>query len=176
MPHRYWLRILPLLFLAATFEHCYSILTLYRGGLNFPVLTTVLLVLAIDTSIYYCMQLIELLPARIILVLSGLVSVSLNVKYMLDWKPPGSFGLIIAVTVGILVPLMLCLFGWLEKALTERDSTPETNGNLKAVIQFHLKKYGEKSNRELAELIGCSHTTIRRYRKEWEASDQRPGG
>lgn len=144
--------------------------------MNFPVLTTVLLVLAIDTSIYYCMQLIELLPARIILILSGLVSVSLNVKYMLDWKPPGNFGLVIAVTVGILVPLMLCLFGWLEKALTERDSTPETNGNLKAVIQFHLKKYREKSNRELAELIGCSHTTIRRYRREWEASDHRPGG
>ena len=42
-----WLKILPILFLVATFEHCYAILSHFDGGLNFPVVTTVLLVLAI---------------------------------------------------------------------------------------------------------------------------------
>ena len=104
MSQKYWLNILPILFLIATFEHCYSILSLYNGGLIFPVITSVLLVLAIDTSIYFSMQYIELLPARIILFMSGTISVVLNVKYMLDWKPPGIFGFIIAITVGTLIP------------------------------------------------------------------------
>jgi len=87
-----WYRILPLLYLLATFEHCYKTFELYNGGLNFPVITTILLVLAIDSSIYFSMLVIHLMPARIILVLAGLISVTLNVKYMVDWKPDGTFG------------------------------------------------------------------------------------
>ena len=134
MSHRLWLKILPILFLVATFEHCYYILNLYEGGLIFPVLTTILLVLAIDTSIYFSMQHHNLLPARIILIMSGTISVTLNVKYMLDWKPAGTFGLVIATVVGMLIPLMLCLFGWLEKVIRESNSTKSTNGRLKELV------------------------------------------
>lgn len=119
MSQKYWLKIFPILFLVATFEHCFSILTLFNGGLNMPVFTTVLLALANDCSIYVYMQYIDLLPARIILIMSGTISVTLNVKYMLDWKPPGTFGLLIAVTVGILIPMMLCLFGWLNQSINQ---------------------------------------------------------
>jgi len=173
IPRKVWIHILPLLYLLATFEHCYQTFELYNGGLNFPVLTTILLVLAIDSSIYFSMQVIELLPARIILVLSGIISVTLNVKYMTDWKPSGTFGLVIGIVSGILIPLMLCLFGWLAKASESSLSTPEHNGNLKAVVCFHLEKYTGKSNRDIAEMVGCSHTTVRRYRKELSGSNNR---
>lgn len=170
MPKTRWIKILPILFLAATFEHCYSILSLFKGGLYFSSLTPILLVLAIDLSIYFSMLYFELLPARIILVLSGIVSILLNTKYMIQWKPPGTFALLIAVLVGILIPFMLCLFGWLEKALSESLSGDAAGRNLKAVVEFHLWKYPEKSNRQIAGIIGCSHTTVRKYRKEISAS------
>jgi len=48
-----WLTTLPLLFLLATFEHSYSILSLYSSGLMLPFATTTLLVPAIDSSIYF---------------------------------------------------------------------------------------------------------------------------
>lgn len=165
MSNRLWLKILPVLFLIATFEHCYYILNLYKSGLIPPVFTTILLVLAIDSSIYFSMQYINLLPAQIILIMSGTISITLNVKYMLDWKPPGIFGLVIAITVGILIPLMLCQFGWLEKVIHDNNSTDRTNGKLKELVSFHLDKYPEMSNREIASLIGCSYTTVRRYGK-----------
>ena len=165
MPRKIFLIALPLLFLTATFEHCYYILSLYNGGLILPVLTTTLLVLAIDSSIYFSMQFINILPARIILAMSGTISVVLNVKFMLDWKPPGIFGSVIAIVVGLIIPSMLGLFGWLEKEIRESVSSINENGHLRTLIDFHLLKYPRKSNRELADIIGCSHTTVRKYRQ-----------
>ena len=159
-----WLTILPLLFLLATFEHCYSILSLYSSGLMLPFVTTTLLVLAIDSSIYFSMQHIGLLPAKIILTLAAAISITLNVKYMIDWKPPGIFALIIGITVGFLIPSMLGLFGWLEKEIRENITSVPSNGHLKEVVKFHLERYPEMSNREIAGLIGCSHTTVRKHR------------
>ena len=159
-----WLTILPLLFLLATFEHCYSILSLYSSGLMLPFVTTTLLVLAIDSSIYFSMQHIQLLPAKIILILAAAISITLNVKYMIDWKPPGIFALIIGITVGFLIPSMLGLFGWLEKEIRESVPVENSNGHLTEVVKFHLDKYPEMSNREIASLIGCSHTTVRKHR------------
>ncbi|MCB0284633.1 MAG: hypothetical protein KDF60_18770 [Calditrichaeota bacterium] len=159
-----WLKILPILFLFATFEHCYYILNLYNGGLILPVLTTMLLVLAINASIYFSMKYFEILPARIILSMSGTISVSLNVKYMLDWKPDGIFGLVIAVTVGILIPVMLSMFGWLEGEIKNSVSNGKSENALESIVKFHVEKNPELSNRALAELVGCSHTTIRKYR------------
>jgi len=92
--------MMPILFLIATFEHCYSILNLYNGGLVLPVVTTVLLVLAIDSSIYISMRYINLLPAKVILAMSGTISVTLNVKYMYEWKLGGTFSTIIPITMG----------------------------------------------------------------------------
>ncbi|KAA3618563.1 MAG: hypothetical protein D8M58_21505 [Calditrichaeota bacterium] len=158
-----WLTILPLLFLLATFEHCYSILSLYGQGLLFPFVTTTLLVLAIDSSIYFSMQHIQLLPARIILLLAATISITLNVKYMIDWKPPGTFALIIGITVGFLIPAMLGLFGWLEKEIRESIMSTSSNGQLQEVVKFHIEKYPDMSSREIAGLIGCSHTTVRKY-------------
>jgi len=91
--------------------------------------------LARDTSIYISMQYHNILPARIIPVMSGTISVTLNVKYMLDWKPAGTFGLVIAIVVGILIPLMLCLFGWLEKVIREDSSTEILNGRLRELAR-----------------------------------------
>ena len=159
-----WLTVLPLLFLLATFEHCYSILSLYDKGLMFPLLTTTLLVLAIDSSIYFSMQHIRVLPAKIILSLAATISISLNVKYMIDWKPPGTFALFIGITVGFLIPAMLGLFGWLEAAIRENAAAFSSNGHLKEVVKFHIEKYPDMSNREIASLIGCSHTTVRKYK------------
>jgi hypothetical protein len=96
--------------------------------------------------------------------MSGTISVALNVKYMFDWKPDGNFGLIIAITVGILIPLMLSMFGWLEKSIRENVSIKVTNGKLENLVKFHVEKYPDLSNREIANVIGCSHTTIRKYR------------
>jgi len=159
-----WLTILPLLFLTATFEHCYSILSLYSSGLMFPAITTTLLVIAIDSSIYFSMQHIELVPAKIILALAATISITLNIKYMIDWKPAGTFALIIAITVGIIIPAMLGLFGWLEKAIRDSITSNSENGSLKKIVMFHLNKYPDMSIREIAGLIGCSHTTVKRYK------------
>ena len=159
-----WLTILPLLFLLATFEHSYSILSLYSKGLMLPFVTTTLLVIAIDSSIYFSMQHIQLLPAKIILTLAATISITLNVKYMIDWKPPGIFALIIGITVGFLIPAMLGLFGWLEKEIRESIPAANSNGHLMEVVKFHIEKYPEMSNREIASLIGCSHTTVRKHR------------
>ena len=158
IPRRWWLNVLPVLFLIATFEHCYETLVLFDGGLNLPVVTTVLLVLAIDASIYFSMQVIELLPARIILALSGLISVTLNVKYMLDWKPFGIFPAVIAVLVGILIPLMLCLLGWLAKEVGKLETSGNTS--LQEAITFYRRCFPKKSSREVAEVFGTSHTTV----------------
>jgi glycerol-3-phosphate acyltransferase PlsY len=146
-----WVRVLPLLYLLATFGHCYETFELYNGGLNFPKVTTVLLVLAIDSSIYFSMQVIELVSARTILILSGIVSVTLNVKYMADWKPDGTFWLIIGVVSGILIPLMLCLFGWLAKEVRQQSATGGTNGtlNLEDAILFYASRFPGKSDREI---------------------------
>jgi hypothetical protein len=160
-----WLTVLPLLFLLATFEHSYSILSLYSTGLLLPFMTTTLLVLAIDASIYFSMQQIHLLPAKIILTLAATISITLNIKYMVDWKPPGTFALIIGITVGFLIPAMLGLFGWLEKEIRESVNSPSSNGQLKEVVKFHIEKYPDMSSREIAGLIGCSHTTVRKYKK-----------
>lgn len=162
-----WYRILPLLYLLATFEHCYKTFELYNGGLNFPVITTILLVLAIDSSIYFSMQVFHLVPARIILVLAGLISVTLNVKYMVDWKPAGTFGLIIGIVSGILIPLMLCLFGWLAKEVNQQGATSGTNGtlSLKDVIRYYSARFPDKKDREIARIFGTNHTTVGRYRK-----------
>ena len=75
-------------------------------------------------------------------------------------------GLLIAIVVGILIPLMLCLFGWLEQVIRENNSTESINGTLNELVKFHLDKYPEMSNREIASLIGCSHTTVRRYKQD----------
>jgi hypothetical protein len=105
--------------------------------------------------------------------MSGTISVALNVKYMLDWKPDGNFGLIIAITVGILIPLMLSMFGWLEKSIRENVSTKVTNGKLENLVKFHVEKYPDLSNREIANVIGCSHTTIRNIGMNQMASKNR---
>jgi len=136
-----------------------------------PFVTTTLLVIAIDSSIYFSMQHIQLLTAKIILTLAATISITLNVKYMIDWKPPGIFALIIGITVGFLIPAMLGLFGWLEKEIRENASGFNENGHLRTLIDFHLQKYPRKSNREIAKLIGCSHTTVRKYRQTNQKED-----
>ena len=75
-----WLTILPLLFLTATFEHCYSLLSLYSSGLMFPIITTMLLVLTIYSSINFSMQHIQLPPAKTILILASAIIVTLNIN------------------------------------------------------------------------------------------------
>ncbi|MBD3223120.1 MAG: hypothetical protein GF313_00210 [Caldithrix sp.] len=122
--------------------------------------STVLLVLANDASIYFSMQYIERLPARIIFIMSGTISIVLNIKYMVDWRPPDICGLIIAVTVGLLIPLMLSLCGWLKKELEHNDPSMHHNGKLEQVIHFYLDSYLHKSSREIASLVGCSHSTV----------------
>ena len=67
--------------------------------------------------------------------MTGTISVVLNVKYMLGWKLVGTFGLVIAIVFGILVPIMLCLFGWLEKVIREDRSTESSNGRLKELVR-----------------------------------------
>ena len=167
IPHKYWLKTLPVLFLAATFEHCYSILSLYNSGLIFPAFTTILLVLAIDSSIYFSMLVIDLLPAKIILIMSGTISVALNIHYMIQHAPDGTFNFIVAVTVGFLVPGMLSLLGWLAKEVKDKHPDGDSNGkvNLKDVVLFYISRFPDKSDREIADLFGTSHTTVGRYRK-----------
>ena len=88
---------------------------------------------------------------------------------MIDWKPPGLFSLIIGILVGFLIPAMLGLFGWLEKEIRENIPAVNSNGHLKEVVKFHLDKYPDMSNREIASLIGCSHTTVRKYRENGQS-------
>ncbi|MEJ2636835.1 MAG: hypothetical protein P8184_16285 [Calditrichia bacterium] len=57
----FWLNLLPLLFLAATFEHCYVILkdysdTLTLAGVNVSTVSKMLLVIAIDASLVFISQ------------------------------------------------------------------------------------------------------------------------
>jgi len=66
--------------------------------------------------------------------------------------------------VGFLIPSMLGLFGWMEKEIRENVPAVNSNGHLKEVVKFHLDRYPEMSNREIAGLIGCSHTTVRKRR------------
>jgi hypothetical protein len=61
---------------------------------------------------------------------------------------------------------MLCLFGWLEKTISASGMQMDNNGYLPHVLKFHLEKYPDMSNREISNLVGCNHTTVRKYRNE----------
>ena len=86
---------------------------------------------------------------------------------MVDWKPDGTFGLIIGIVSGILMPLMLCLFGWLAKEVNRQCATEGANGtlSLKDAIRFYATRFPGKSDREIAEIFETSHTTVGRYRR-----------
>ena len=71
-----------------------------------------------------------------------------------------------AIDVGILSPLMLCLFGWLEKVIREDCPTESTNGRLKEHVTFHLEKYPEMSTRDIESPNDFSHTAMRRFRQK----------
>ena len=105
-------------------------------------------------------------PAKIAFALAATIIITLNVKYIIDWKPPGIYALVFSSTVGFLIPSMLGLLGWLEKKFRESVPAVNSNGHLMEVVKFHLEKYLEMSNREIASLIGCSHTTVRKYKTE----------
>ena len=53
-----------------------------------------------------------------------------------------------AIDVGILSPLMLCLFGWLEKVIREDCPTESTNGRLKELVRPFGKLSGNAKQRD----------------------------
>jgi len=183
----FWLKLLPLFYIMATFEHNFATLRHFDArlilfGVNLSTLSNVMLVLALDLSIYYSVQYtvyaqrlgVRSTSAKLILILSSIVSVALNVYYMIIYAPDGLFPRVIGTVVGVLIPSMLVLFGWLTGTVrsiesNEVDMEVETvvppREQLEQKIIELAKAHPDWSNRKIARKLKCSHTTVGRIRR-----------
>jgi hypothetical protein len=142
---RIWTVIMAVFFLVATFEHNFSTLRMYSSGLvikGFPLATwsKVVLVAGIDLMMYFSISYVvigrrtgaNVVPAQWMLALSGIVSAGLNLFYMLTYSPGGILADLIGGVVGVLIPVMIVLLGWVE-------------GDQKDVEGYQGMPQGEKS-------------------------------
>jgi len=136
--HRVWINYLTGSWLIATFEHNYFTLHSYThnlviGGIPISGITALLMVLALDLSIFWSVMFIptarkfdiSIRGAQMILVVSTIISILLNVRYMITSSPSNSmFDMGVAIVVGILIPLFVVIFGWIEGniMITNKDS------------------------------------------------------
>jgi gas vesicle protein len=116
---------LTIVFLIATYEHCYFTLSGYSHNLmlwslNWSVIANILLVAGVDFAIFFGVKNIPgkksigvtLTPTYLIVGLMTIVSVLLNVKYMIlvDTVVIGwNFETIIGVLVGLIIPTAVIL-------------------------------------------------------------------
>ncbi|MGD9697461.1 hypothetical protein [Acinetobacter sp.] len=200
---RIWTLVLSFFFIAATFEHNFSILRQYSSelmvyGINVAMWSKVVLVAGVDLSIFFAISYIiigrgqrNIMPAQIILISTGLVSVSLNVYYMLLYAPAdgGAFAQVIGVIIGVLIPSMVTMFGWMEgdlqtskvpvalphpaqttKEVTE-DKAEDEPASAVSGLELNIKEWSEKhpdwSDRKIARKVNCSHTTVGRVRRKY---------
>lgn len=200
--HQLWIYYLTVSWLFATFEHNYYTLHVYTHnvtlmGMPISGITTFLMVLALDLSIFWSVMFIPtariwnipIRGAQAVLTVSTIISVLLNVRYMITASPTKDwFDIMIAVTIGILVPTFVVIFGWIEGnvALNKEFVNNETedvlsrvngngngNGNYKkrkdvtteAVVEY-FKNNKEASLREAADHFETSTTTILNRLKE----------
>lgn len=192
--HQLWIYYLTVSWLISTFEHNYFTLHVYTHGLTFiglPIsdITTFLMVIALDLSIFWSVMFIPtarawnipIRGAQTILTVSTVISILLNVRYMITASPSNDwFDILIAISIGILIPMFVVIFGWIEGNISLNENF--VNGNYlinkkkrNDITTSGVKKYfndnPRASLREAADFFNTSPTTILNRMKENNGKD-----
>jgi len=192
-----WSWFLTIVFLAATYEHLYKTLGLFSAnlvwlGINWSIITNALLVLGIDLTTFFGVRSIANLkrnsyPVRHLILLISvmtIISIMLNVKYMLDVSPSPfgwNFETVIAVTVGAMIPFTIIIFAWHDGVLATYQPKPIESvvekidedklsriekklrdKFLKDKIQQLIRENPNISQREIAEKFGITQSKVSR--------------
>ena len=132
-----WIILLVGFWLFATLEHSYLTLSQYSLHKTFNLfgsmipysdISAFLLVLALDLSMFWSISFLPFAKKRTIklfsiyslLAVSTIISIFLNVKYMILSSPSPSFGdLALGAVVGGLIPLFVVIFGYIQGAVLD---------------------------------------------------------
>lgn len=185
--HKVWIYMLTIAWLIATFEHNAFTLSkfthnVYYAGIPVSDISAILVVLALDLSIFWSVFFMPQakrwdMPVgfvKSILVISTLVSIMLNIRYMVTAIPTDNiFDLITAVIIGTLIPTFVVIYGWLEGniAIVEKDIMSEVITTAVDNVQSNKKFTDEELENalinnpgakptELAGILGVSRQTI----------------
>ena len=185
--HKIWIYYLTALWLIATFEHNYFTLhsythNIYIYGIPISGITAFLLVVALDLSIFWSVMFlpsakkysIQMGGPKLILTISTIISILLNVRYMVTSSPSQSyFDIGVGVIVGILVPTFVVIFGWIEGNLmvvgkeTIAIETKQTQKqNNKKEIKKYLKDHPRSSLLEVAKHFGIEAHDVAKIMEE----------
>jgi len=133
--HHYWISGLTAAWLIATFEHNYFTLSKYShnimmGNTNITTITNILLVIALDMSVFWAVKFIpqakiwkiSVRGAQSVLILSTLFSILLNIRYMITASPSQDFfDIMVAVVTGMIIPSYVAIFGWITGNISVRN-------------------------------------------------------
>jgi len=193
--HQGWIFWLTGSWLIATFEHNYFTLSNYSlgkiwtiFGTAFPIsdISAFLMVLALDLSLFWSISFIpaarrwdvRMIGVYIVLFVSTIISIILNVKYMIQASPsPGIGDILIGAVIGALIPVFVILFGYIEghvvdsqykkgtdNILNHKVKNEEGDGNDKKVTSQQvfeaMKQNPRLTRRQLANMFNVSPTTI----------------
>jgi len=153
--HR-WTIVLTIGWLVTTYEHNFYTLQKFTNHFTIELInwnmdwltisSAALLVATLDLSIFFGVILIpyfkqwnlSITPVKWVLSSSTIISVALNIKYMFDaamnQKMEGNqvFNFITAFIIGLLIPLMVVFFGWIEgNVMSHMKKIEEQNKNNK---------------------------------------------
>jgi len=189
---KWWMYGLTTAWLIATFEHNYFTLSKFSHGMqifNLPIseISAFLIVLALDLSIFYSVKAIpqtKIMSVSIrghqsILFISTAISILLNIRYMYTAAPStGWFDITVAISIGLLIPIFVVIFGWIEGnvAIKRLEYISNSNGVQRAVetedVVNFFNSNSNASMRDAAKHFNVSVTTIQNRIKEYREQQQ----
>lgn len=191
--HQGWIYFLTTAWLIATFEHNYFTLSKYSHDAMLldwiPIsdISAFLIVLALDLSIFWSIMFIpqakiwnvSLMGARITLIVSTLISILLNVRYMWTASPsPEWFDIMIGVLIGVLIPIYVVIFGWIagnvatiqSSNIDKKINRATNNGRVLEVDELisWMRDNPKASQRDASKHFNVSLSTIQNRLREYK--------
>ncbi|MHA1952477.1 MAG: winged helix-turn-helix transcriptional regulator [Candidatus Heimdallarchaeaceae archaeon] len=179
--HQNWIFWLTGGWLLATFQHNYATLSKYNLGetldlgwlfanLLLPIadISNFVMVLVLELTLFFSIYFISTgkrwgIKTTVIymaMIVSTVISIFLNVKYMVAASPSDSIvDISIGAVIGVLIPVMVVIFGYIEGNVVEsRMAAPTIRGGLVTddMVRAALKENPRLTQRQAAERFGIS--------------------
>ena len=182
-----WIIFLTIIFLITTYEHLYFSLQMFNHqlvflGIPWSTIANVIMVAGIDLSIFFGVRSIpgrreenaSILPIVSIIMLMTVISVLLNVRYMIT-VPELIFGFnfdtIVGIVVGVVIPVTIIVFAW-DEGQRSRKTIQKEKKEKKREEEILDPKY-ERINKQLKQKFGTNVIDIQKYKETYPEKSQR---
>ena len=180
--HQSWIFWLTFGWLLATFQHNYATLSKYNlgetlnlgwlfAGLTLPIadISNLVMVIVLEATLFWSIMFIpagkrwniKTIIIYILMILSTIISIFLNVKYMVAASPsPSVIDVGIGAVIGGLIPIMVVVFGYVQGNVVDSrmgQTSIRANGNVSLEqVMAALDKDPHLTQRKAAERFGVS--------------------